>query len=66
LRGLSDILASEKIKKVLNLRGFSALTTIAKGNIGNYKQDIINYEREQYEVKKTKVPKRSFTNQLKT
>ena len=27
-RGLSDILASEKIKKVLNIKGNSALTTI--------------------------------------
>ena len=43
LRGLSEILASDRIRKVLNVGGKTTLATMVEGQIGTYKQDIINH-----------------------
>lgn len=41
LKGLSDILSAEKIKKLLNIKRKEASASIVEGHTGTYKQDVL-------------------------
>ncbi len=55
LRALVDLLSSQKIKKMLNIRGRNALATIVEGHTGTYRQDILDYLKKKYEERKVKL-----------
>lgn len=48
IKGLHDLIRSEDMKRMLNIRVKSVLATIVEGHTGTYKQDILNYLHEKY------------------
>ena len=49
LKGLYDLVRSENMKKMLNIRGKTVLATIVEGHTGTYKQDILDFLHGKYE-----------------
>jgi hypothetical protein len=52
LKGLFDLIRSEDMKKMLNVRVKTALATIVEGHTGTYKQDILSFLHEKYEQRR--------------
>ena len=46
VRGLRELLPSEKMKKMLNVRVKSVVANLVQGHTGAYKQDVINHLKE--------------------
>ena len=43
LQGLFELIKSDDMKKMLNVRVKTVLATIVEGHTGTYKQDILNF-----------------------
>lgn len=61
-----DLLSSEKIKKMLNIKGRKALATIVEGHTGTYKQDILDYLKRKYEERKVKLDSKWKNKKINT
>ena len=72
LKGLYDLIRSDDMKKMLNVRAKNVLATIVEGHTGTYKQDILNFLHDKYEerVRKEKMrfsgKKRMKTEEIKS
>lgn len=66
LKGLVNLVSSENIKKMLNVRGKTVLATIVEGHTGTYKQDILDFLQEKLKERKLKEEKRWNGKRFKT
>ena len=55
MKGLSQIISSEKIKKMLNVPEKSIVTDIVNQHTGVYKQDIIDFLQLKQKERKKKL-----------